>query len=121
MINDFGEPGAEFFCAAAENAWCRRNAVGPGEEPPEDPNDCWFTILASGLYPWGRRGMYDGPPTELRAGRVEFTKVDDHGHDYCVWHYVGDAGGYEYRSRTPTIPTTSAATKSVSTTRCRWL
>ena len=94
MINDFGEPGAEFFCAEAGDAWCRRNAVGPDEEPPEDPDDCWFTILASGLHPWGRGGMYDGPPTESRSDVVEFTKTD--GYDYCHWHYVGDTGGHDY-------------------------
>lgn len=38
MINDVGELGAEFFCAEAEDAWCRRNAVGP--RPGRPPRSC---------------------------------------------------------------------------------
>ncbi len=60
----------------------RQNAFGPREEQPEDPNDCWFTILASGLVAWAEGGTYDGPPTELRPGGIEFTKIDDAGLDY---------------------------------------
>ena len=83
-INQFGEPDAEFQCSEPEYAWCRANAVGSGEDSPEDPRDCWFTVLASDLYPWGKGGIYDGPPTELRSGKVEFTRVDDIGHDFCT-------------------------------------
>ena len=70
-----------------------------GEEPPDDPNDCWFTVLASGMVPWGAGGMYDGPPAELRSDEVEFTKIDGEGHEWCTWHYPGDAGGHDYYRR----------------------
>jgi|SRR4051812_35310099 hypothetical protein len=84
------EPKAEFMCYEPEDAWCQQNVVGPGEERPEDPTWCWFTVLASGLVP---SGIYEGPPTELRSGEVEFVCVSaGSGEDMCSWHYRGDVG-----------------------------
>ena len=56
-----------------------------------DPNSCWFTILAECFLAWGKGGIYDGPPTELRPGEIVFTKIDEpeiHGGDFCTWHYA---------------------------------
>jgi hypothetical protein len=47
------------------------------------------------LFPWGGRGTYDGPPSEMRSGEIEFTKIEGP-EDFCVWHYKGDPGGHEY-------------------------
>lgn len=89
------DPEAIFTCYKPDTAWCRRNAVGPGEEPPENPLDCWFTVVASGLLPWGKLGIYTGLPTELRSGGIEFTKIEGI-EDLCFWHYMGDPSGREY-------------------------
>jgi hypothetical protein len=86
-------PRVFFTCSEPDDAWCRRNVVGPGEEPPEDPNDCWFTVLAEGYLAWGKGGIYDGPPTDLRSGEIVFTKIDEpeiHGGDFYTWHYKED-------------------------------
>jgi hypothetical protein len=100
VVRQFGEfqvgvmPTAVFTCYEPDDAWCRRNLFGPGEgDPSEMPNDCWFTILADGLLTWGKGGIYDGPPTELRSGEIIFTKIDEpdvHGDDFCTWHYKDD-------------------------------
>ena len=102
-INRFGEAAAESVCDEPPDAWCRINLKGPDDdpdEPPLDPADypgmCWFTVLADGRAPFGKVGMYDGPPTELRPGPVEFAKVEDRDEDYCHWHYAGDTGGHDY-------------------------
>jgi hypothetical protein len=80
---------AVFTCYEPDSAWCRQNAVGPTEAPPEDPLACWFTVLASGLVPWGKLGIYIGPPTELRSGEIEFVRAVDgeSDEDMCFWHY----------------------------------
>ena len=98
------EPEAEFRCYEPYDAWCQQNVVGPGEERPEDPTWCWFTVLASGLFPWGEGGIYDGPPTELRSGEVEFVCVSAGSvEDMCSWHYRGDVRQF------PTGPKEAAA------------
>jgi hypothetical protein len=95
MISLDMEPQAVFTCHEPDTAWCRQNAVGPCEEPPENPLDCWFTVLASGLVTWGQLGIYIGPPTELRLGEVEFVRaVNDDSDDMCFWHYRGDVGQF---------------------------
>ena len=94
-FNRLGLPDAEFECHEPDTAWCRQNAVGPGEEPSENPLHCWFTVLAFGPVPWGKLGIYIGSPTELRSGEIEFTKIEGP-EDFCVWHYKGDPGGHEY-------------------------
>ena len=98
-INHFGEAAAMFVCNEPPDAWCQHqvNVVDRElwEEPP-DPLDCWFTILADGFAPFGKGGMYDGPPSELRPSAVEFTKAEGLGEDYCFWHYQGGAGGHDY-------------------------
>jgi hypothetical protein len=89
------EPEAVFTCHEPDTAWCRQNVVGPGEEPPENLLDCWFTVLASGLVPWGKLGTYIGPPTELRSGEIEFVRAShESDQDMCFWHYRGDAGHF---------------------------
>jgi hypothetical protein len=101
-IDRFGEAAAESICTEPPDAWCQFHVREPGDyepdEPQPHPSTCWFTILADGWAPFGPSGMYDGPPTELRAGEVEFTKVDGLGEDYCTWHYRGDPGGHDYRN-----------------------
>jgi hypothetical protein len=47
------------------------------------------------LFPWGRRGTHDGPPTELRSGEIEFTKIEGP-EGLCFWRYKGHPGGHEY-------------------------
>jgi hypothetical protein len=94
-ISQQKEPEAVFTCYEPDTAWCRQNAVSPGEEPPENPLDCWFTVLASGFFAWGKGGIYDGPPTELRSGEIEFTRIEGP-EDLCFWHYKGDPGGNGY-------------------------
>jgi hypothetical protein len=67
-ISQETEPQAVFTCDEPDTAWCRQNAVGPGEEPPENPLDCWFTVLASGLAAWGKgASTSDRPPNYGRA------------------------------------------------------
>ena len=78
-----------FECSEAPDAWCRVNAVGPGDDPPQKPRDCWFAMLASGLVPWLEGGMYNGPPTELRSREVLFAKIKGPAYpkDCSVWRY----------------------------------
>jgi hypothetical protein len=99
-ISQETEPQAVFTCDEPDTAWCRQNAVGSGEEPPENPLDCWFTVLASGLAAWGKGGIYVGPPTELRSGEVEFVRAyDESDADMCFWHYRGDVGQFPTGSK----------------------
>ncbi len=92
-ISSEKEPQAVFRCYEPYTAWCRQNLVGPGEEPPENPLQCWFTVLTSGLAPWGRFGTYIGPRTELRSGEIEFVRVSgESNEDMCFWHYRAHAG-----------------------------
>jgi hypothetical protein len=62
----------------------------------EDPDACWFTVLAEGL-DWLQ--MYTGHPAEIdpvHSGPVEFERTgwgpdagNKHGSDACEWRYVG--------------------------------
>ena len=78
-----GGAEAEFQCHEPDTAWCRRNVVGPGEEPPTDLNWCWYTVWASGFEPWS---IYDGPGGEPHSGPVVFTQHDDG----VTWRYLSD-------------------------------
>jgi len=53
-FNRLGLPDAEFECHEPDTAWCPL----PAQEPPDLPHGCWFTVLARGFSPWGRRGTY---------------------------------------------------------------
>jgi hypothetical protein len=68
-ISQETEPQAVFTCDEPDTAWCRQNAVGPGEEPPENPLDCWFTVLASGLAAWGKGGHLRRTAHRTTVGR----------------------------------------------------
>ena len=100
QIDKFGRTHAQFVCYAPPDAWCKVNYLLPedldeGEVMPEHPDDCYFTVLASGFL---TMSIYDGPPTELRRGDVVFTKI---GWDACTWHYQGDTGGHDYTNVQP--------------------
>lgn len=92
-ISSVSELLVDFECCEPDDAWCRQNVVGPGEDPPGDPQWCWFTVLASGFAPWGSGGMYIGPPTDLRSGEIEFVREDPGAPDDCFWYYLGFDGG----------------------------
>jgi hypothetical protein len=92
---EFGDDGeGRFSCHEPADAWCQRNAVGPGEPPPEFADICWFTALASGFV---SESIYEGALVELRDGAVIFTRrsgrAGDHGLErdaLCSWRYVGE-------------------------------
>jgi hypothetical protein len=79
----------DFCCYEPPGAWCRRHTVGPGEPPPENPCDCWFTVLASG-FDW--LSIYAGHPAEIdpvHSGAVEFERTwPPDSSDECEWRYV---------------------------------
>jgi hypothetical protein len=80
----------EFRCHEPDTAWCRRNVVGPGEERPEDPTWCYYTVLASGFELWG---MYDGAgidALDAHSGPVIFTLQ---GADDITWRYEHTPSG----------------------------
>ena len=70
-------PGSARYVASLIAARCRQwDAI-----PPEDPCDCWFTVLAGGFDPWS---IYDGPPGQLRSGAIEFIRDDCESGDLCT-------------------------------------
>jgi hypothetical protein len=74
-----------FRCHEPDTAWCRLVVVGAGEPPPEDPDACWFTVLASGFDLWD---IYDGPnidPLGAYSGPVIFTRNDV---DDLTWRWA---------------------------------
>jgi hypothetical protein len=81
---------AEFRCHEPNTAWCRRNVVGPGEERPEDPSWCYYTVLASGFELWSICDDASINPLDAHSGPVIFTLHDV---DDITWRYEHTPSG----------------------------
>jgi hypothetical protein len=106
-----GKTVAHFHCHEPHDAWCRRSPISPWVDREkferEFPDACRFTVFLKYMLdaePWC---LYDGPPTELRSGEIEFTAAlatrDADGPLY-FWHYQGDTGGHYDRPDATILP-----------------